>query len=160
MSAFVMGATAIYFLANEIYECFYPPPGKDDKAGTVLQQEPEKHRITYRSAPYVPLAPPGTLRQFNQLHSPFTLPSATSASVEKVSSVISRSSGWQPVHRSTTVKSTVTSPPTRFTRSDFPHKGLLFGLLPVCTASKIMCDTATILSPFAEVTPHAPRPGS
>lgn len=64
--------------------------------------------------------------------------------------------------RSTTVKSTLSVLPSSLVllaRIFFPQRGFWLGLLPVCTASKVKCDTATIGESSLLSMPHAPRAG-
>lgn len=95
---------------------------------------------------------------WSQFHSTVTRPWSTSAKVAKMLTVTSISVGLQPVHLSTTVKSTLLL--FLLARIFFPHKGLLLGLLPALTASNTRWETATILSLLEEVIPQAPNPGA
>jgi len=92
-----------------------------------------------------------------------TLPCHSSASFSKTLNEKSRSEALQPVQRSTTSTSRLTfffpGVTSRVTQILRPQSGLVFGFGPTWAASKIMCETATMLSDEVEDMPQAPSPG-
>lgn len=138
-----------------------------DREGTTHRQEffksPTQENLGRRTIFQLPVC-----TGCSHAHVTTTLPLATGAIFPNAPSVVSRSSGWQPVHLSTTFRSRLRSWPysasNRVALSIFPHNGLLLLFPPLLdvdpAASNKMCETATTLSFGPSVSPQAPRPGS